>query len=62
MLDLSEREHAALASQLAAEKQQRHHAAAKVERLTSGNHQLLRDKVCACCHCSYSSRPRVLAS
>ena len=58
MLDLSEREHAALKSQLAAEQQQRHHAAAKVERLTAGNRQLLRDKVCTCCRQSCCSRPR----
>lgn len=45
MLDVSEREHAALQAQLAAEKRQLHHAAAKVERLTAANQQLLRDKV-----------------
>ena len=49
MLDVSEREHAALRAQLDVEKQQRHHAAAKVERLTAGNHELLRDKVRRCC-------------
>jgi len=62
MLDLTEREHAALKLQLAAEKQQRHHAAAKVERLTAGNHQLLRDKVCASCLCSRYGRRCVLVS
>ena len=49
MLDVSEREHATLKSQLAVEKQQRQHAAAKVERLTAGIRQLLGEKVCECC-------------
>ena len=51
MLDVSEKEHAGLKSQLAAEKRQAHNASTKVERLTATNHQLQRDKVCRVHHC-----------
>ena len=54
MLDVSEQEHAVLKSQLAAEKRQGHHTAAKLERATAASYQLQRDKVCGACSCSGS--------